>query len=382
MGATESEPSARHPFVTLVPYLPLAAPISFAGWWLGPLESFDGPWLSDEFEDQARLLASVFRDTSGKPLKRPSILVRQADGADGVPPTPEEYRCLQLAVAFAVIHQNIYWSPDAQGDSWRVATSDNAVIWAQPLDLAHGYITLGRGARVQTMAGGHRLGDPAFSIQPPLELHMPVNISLDTELLEAVYTVLLEPPAGSEHVASSVSVAIRWLIKSWQNTPSITWEDRLVFVKVATEALTGKERNHESAAKLVEIFRQAETQEGEGVGLECLLWRADQQVRDRTYLDRGRPKTVTITELEHWACALGDARNAVVHADPVTQHVYFEEGSPYNGPFVEIGDRVVREAITVVVGSCGYPAVWRRGMSRTSLAVYRHLIQAREEETL
>ena len=50
--------------------------------------------------------------------------------------------------------------------------------------------------------------------------------------LESIYLVLSQPPGGHEVGASRLLVAIRWLLRSWQNTASITWEDRLVFLKV------------------------------------------------------------------------------------------------------------------------------------------------------
>jgi len=377
--AESSVPS--NPVACLVPYLPLSTPLVFSGWWLGPLESFGGPWLSTEFEQSVRRLAEVFRDPAGQPLRRPSILVSEVDGADGAPPSREALRCLQLAIAFATIQQNVYWSSDDRHDGWRVATSDNAMLWVQPLDLVDHRIALGRGSRVQSTAGGYKLTDEGFLIPPPLELHLPFYITLDAELLEALYTVLMQPPAGTEHVVSSIAVAVSWLIKSWQNTPSITWEDRLVFVKVATEALTGKERSHESAAALLEIFRSTPDQRGAGVGGSCLLWQPDEPLLTRTYTKNGRPTASEVTQMEHWACALGDARNAVVHGEADIEHMYHEANSPYAGPFVEIGDRVVREAITVILGALGYPRVWRRGIARASFAAYEHLLEVNSSES-
>lgn len=67
------------------------------------------------------------------------------------------------------------------------------------------------------------------------------------------------------------------------------------------------------------------------------------------------------------------ARNTVVHALGSPTLVYEQSGSPYAGPHVEVGDRVMREAICVELGACGYPDVWRRGLTRASMAVLRRL---------
>jgi len=250
---------------------PLRAEVEFAGWRLGPLASFRGAWESPEFREAAEELAGAFRDASGASMNHVALLERVSSGTDGHRPTDEEMRALDLAITFATIHQNPYWTVESQYDSWRVATTDNAAIWVQPIDIQEGRIALGRGGRVSILSGGHRLHDEDFTIQPPLELHMPTRVSLDARLLEALHSTLLDPPAGKEQDVEALAVAIRWLTKSWQNSPSITWEDRLVSLKVATEALTGEDKSHLSAAALVELFRSAHLQPGDAIGAEDLL---------------------------------------------------------------------------------------------------------------
>ena len=150
--------------IILAPYLPLAAPVEFTGWWLGPLESFSGPWLSPEFETAGRTFAAAFRDVFGNPISRPSLLAHAESGVDGSSPPSESYNALQLAISFATVQQNAYWSPEASNDGHRVATVDNAQRWAQPLDLTDTHIAIGRGSRVAVTSGGHRLMDPSFFV--------------------------------------------------------------------------------------------------------------------------------------------------------------------------------------------------------------------------
>jgi hypothetical protein len=367
------------PYVLGLPYLPMSEPVEFCGWWLGPLDDFDGQWCSPKFEAMSRSFLASFRDAGGKPIEKSSLLVRSNGGADGVPPTHDEFTALQLALAFAAINQNDYWSPDTQHDTWRVATTDNADLWVQPLDLAGGWISLGRGARVSVTGGGMRVTDRDFLVPAPLELHLPVGVQLDAELLEATYQTLLAPDDAHAYRAATIRVALRWLLKSWQNTTSISWDDRLVFLKVATEALTGEDKNVDSAKRLGAIFAAALDQPGEGVGVDELLWSPDEPMVTRRWTTRGgETRSEEVSQFVHWCCALGDARNALVHGEDGTQHDYVLADSPYEGSFVEIADRVVREAICVLLGECGYPAVWRRGLTRASFRLWEKLTQ---EET-
>jgi hypothetical protein len=182
--------------------------------------------------------------------------------------------------------------------------------------------------------------------------------------------------------ASRLRVAVRWLLRSWQNTPSITWEDRLVFLKVATEALTGEESTVESARQIEALFERASLQEGSGIGTANLLWRSGQPRLVRSWTTRsGSSKSETVSAFVHWLGALGDARNALVHGEDAVALDYRQVGSPYNGPFVEIGDRIVREAILVLLGEAGYPAVWRRGFARASFRALQYFASVSEEET-
>lgn len=370
-----------HPTLLAFPLLPLKKALTFGPWWLGPTEQFEGPWFSPEFEARARRFLSAFRDSSGQPITGGALLARTDTGADGQPPNGGESTALELAVGFATIDQNPYWSPTTSTTAWNVATTDNAAMWIQPLNITEGWIALGRGSRVSITCGGRSLNNDDFTIPTPLELHMPFTVTLDAEAVGAIYDILTTPPAHHQEDASRVRVAVRWLLRSWQNTPSITWEDRLVFLKVATEALTGVESTVVSGRQIEALFERASAQEGSGIGTDDLLWRAGKPHLVRSWKTRaGSVKNESVSAFVHWFAALGDARNALVHGEDAVPLDYREAGSPYNGPFVEMGDRVMREAILVLLGECGYPAVWRRGLARASFHALRHLTKVSEEE--
>ncbi len=111
------------------------------------------------------------------------------------------------------------------------------------------------------------------------------------------------------------------------------------------------------------------------------FWSPGERTCTRRWLSRGNEKAFDLTQFVHWCCALGDARNSIVHGEAGTSLAYDELDSPYRGPFVEIGYRVVREAIAVLLGECGFPAVWRQGLARGHLQMYRALRQLDAEET-
>lgn len=353
-----------NPVVIVCPYLPLREPAQFSGWWLGPLAEFDGLWLSRRFENCVRKFLQGFRDSGGAVISSPALVAREASGVDGVPPTMEEQRALGTTIAYATIDANPYWGPGSQ--AWNVATTDNADMWVQPLDVEEGGVTFERGGRVRIQSAGHRFRGQGFSVPPPLELHLPSPVTLDGELLMASYQVLRGTFTEHGARAARLEVAMRWLVKSWLNSASIAESDRLVFLKIASEALTGQTRkSRRAAAQLRRIFEGALAQEGDGFGIEELLWDPDEPCFPRD--------GCSLTALEHWYMALADARNKAVHGAPSVPLTYEQSGSSYVGPFAEVGDRVLREAINVELGACGYPAVWRRGFSRGSFKALQYL---------
>jgi hypothetical protein len=147
-----------------------------------------------------------------------------------------------------------------------------------------------------------------------------------------------------------------------------------VFLKTATEGLTGTDESRESARLLRDRYATCLTQDGEAVGSDDLLWSQDEPSFVRCWrTGSGKTTTATLAAFEHWYMAFADARNAVAHRGRATTLVYAEAGSPYEGPFVDIADRVLRELVTLTLGLCGHPAVWRRGLGRASYRAWQRL---------
>jgi hypothetical protein len=250
-----------------------------------------------------------------------------------------------------------------------MATADNADLWIQPLDLVDHWITVERGSRINTVVGGHRLTDEGFAIPAPIELHMPGGVTFDDVAADALYKALTGP-AEAQHI----STAVDWLLKSWLNSTSISGSDRVVYLKTAIEALTGESRTRKAGPALRDLFESTADQEGDGLGIDALLWTPGERTRSRLW-GPDPSQSGEVTELEHWYGALADARNEIIHDGTSGDGWYRQPGSVYEGPIVEVADRVAREAILVALGNAGFPVAWRVGMGRASFAAFRHLSQ-------
>ena len=141
-------------------------------------------------------------------------------------------------------------------------------------------------------------------------------------------------------------VAVDWLIASWRNTPSLSWESRLVQMKTAFEALLDESDTARALPLLRRLFEEAEPYQDDP------LWQPNEPTKTRVVRDR----VFEVTLIEHWYGALSDARNAIIHEGRRGAEVLaYDEESPYRGPFVDIGDRVLREAIKAKLVTLGYP---------------------------
>lgn len=363
---------AAIPAVALLPYLPLAEPVRFNGYRLGPLGDFGGPWDSRELEAATAKFAALFVDGSGRPVERPTLLASEQAGVDGSLPDIGTRQALIGAIGFAVIDANPLWSEESARQGWSVATADNADLWFQPIDLDTGSIATAVGSKVQTLRGGGTLDGPP--IPPPVELHLGVGRrKLDEELLDALHRVL----SGSTPTVDRgrLQTAIRWHLKAWFNSGSISDEDRILFLKVAFEGLSGTEKSTETAKRLNLLFGSTMEQEGSPIGIDALLWSPWEPTLARSHRSQVEDRQL----FEHWFMAFASARNEIIHSGRVARTDYSEPTSPYTGPLVETADRVVREAIKVMLGRCGFPAVWRSGFARAALRAANHLRELSDE---
>jgi hypothetical protein len=83
-----------------------------------------------------------------------------------------------------------------------------------------------------------------------------------------------------------------------------------------------------------------------------------------SYTKAGSTVTHNTTDLQHWFLAFSNARNAVIHKGVVPKLRYRGARSRYNGHFVDVGERLLRESIKVSMVGLGYSNIWRSQLWR------------------
>jgi hypothetical protein len=119
--------------------------------------------------------------------------------------------------------------------------------------------------------------------------------------------------------------------------------DRVVMLKTGFEALTGTSDSWDSSVRLRRLF---ETQlAGRSPG-ECedLLWSPSET--ERFFVHRKKRQTPA-TDLQDWFMAFAYVRNSIIHRGEAEQGRYRKAKSSYNGHFVFVAERLLREAIRV-----------------------------------
>jgi hypothetical protein len=363
---------ASNPVFAFCPYLPLQKPVEFGGWWLGSPELFQGPWLRPSFEDAARKFLTRFRDAIGKPLGNPSILARIDTGADGVLPNEMVRDALQAVLHFCTLDANPA-REEATGmsswGSWQMATSDNSELFLWPLDDVGGQFAVQRGSLVRTLEGGGRFDSPDVVVSAPLELHLPLTgVRLDAKVFDAIYSVLVSGaghPQGVE--VARVQRAIRWLAKAWKNSESITFSDRLVFLKTGFESLLDESAAWDGAVRLRELFTRVA---GSETHTDHLLWSPTEAERHIVYSRSGKPRERKATDLESWYDSFANARNDIIHEGSTSEPMFTVAGTRYEGPHFHTGERVLREAIKMKLTELGCPRLWWESGRRRFWEIY------------
>ena len=353
---TEAPRLVRDPVVMLCPYLPLERLHHFGPWKLMPLGSYQGPWLSPEFETLARTYAAAFRDSIGGRIDNPALLVSGEHGVDGALPSDVERQALQATIDLGFLSGNPgYRAADEESDGWRSLTSDNTEVYVQPLTPS-GHLAIGRGLIIRMLSGGHRVDD-SLVLGAPQELHVPWGATGDEDVMAAAYAVFrgTHHDAQRANFANRLRLAVNWLSKAWRNTPSIRWEDRIVLLKTGFEALTDTSKTHEEASWLRSLFERHLAEVPPEL-LDDLLWTTSES-RSMSYTYGDPARTIAVTQLEHWFHEFGEARNAIIHGAQSWPSTYLVDG-PYKGLFVYVASRLLIEGIRVALAEFGYDRLW------------------------
>ena len=348
-------------------------PVTFAGWELGPLQSFEGRWADPRFKDLAITFLCKFVGTDNQPIENPALLCRQGRPLDGEAPSREEVRALELSLVFAFVDKNPRGCPEGSHEGWAMVTADNAELYEWPIDLEQGRVTLSAGYLVTRQIAGYLIRDQKLALKPPRDLHMPMPTSPDPLVLTGIYETVLRSlrSPGTCSTADRVRVAVDWFAKAWHNTKTLEHPERLVYLKTAFEALTGKSKTHKSARELRRIFEDSKFLVWSPEDSEFLVWSPEEKP-DRTWVDKNDRPWPDLTNLEIWFRTYGDVRNEIIHEGRVPELMYSGPNPAYSGHFFFTAEFLLRGVIKVLLASkLGYEDIWRPQLWRT--------INAREE---
>ena len=364
---TNQGPEVSHPHLLFCPYLCMREPVTFAGWELGPLDSFQDRWADPRFKDQAIAFLRKFVGTNNEPIENPALLCREGRQLDGEAPSPEEVGALQLSLVFAFVDGNPRSRPGNHEHGWAMMTADNADLHLWPIDLEQGRVIKSTGYLVATHTVAFGASDRELALSPPVDLHVPSFVhSPDCLVLTGIYeTVLgsLRSP-GAKRAADALRVAVDWFAKAWRNTATVEYAERLVYLKIAFEALTGTSNNWKNSRWLRDMFEELPDTTGEDS--EILVWSPEEEpVHVRHWKDKcGHPQSTLTTDLEHWFMEFGRARNTIIHKGTTPKLTYAGPNSAYGGPFFATAEFLLRGVIKVQLSKLGYDDAWRSPLYR------------------
>ncbi len=340
------------------PFLPVGKHIQFADWTIGRLSDFEGKWLSNEFETLARTFLNSFR-YKGKSFSDKMAIFCPVDSKLGSwSPAEsdvhkEKYQALQHAVTFSCLDANQSLSVKQRQWNEGIITSDNTEIYAWPLDTDSKFVTLSHNAPQSWLDA--RPIDDELLMPVPIEVNIPLGTGkIDKNLLDEIYKILYNGSKNGDTASIRVLNSIKWLSKAWRNTESITYEDRIAFLKTGFEALSGKSTVWGGSKWLRMQYEELLDGDKSEADFDHLLWsNAEEESFSRTYTDKnGNEKEGKITPLQHWFCALADARNEIIHKGGVKEISYLEDNA-YKGCLPLIGERLLRESIKIQCSKCG-----------------------------
>ncbi len=199
---------------------------------------------------------------------------------------------------------------------------------------------------------------------PPQGLVSSRAITLDTALLEAVFSIMMTASKdGAPDEVLQLRNAIHWYLRAWSNNPETTEEDLVVFQKTALEALGGSSTSASALSALERIYSSVV-----GTISERDFLYTPKQEFQRTY----KGKTTDITDFAQWYWCLAETRNQIIHdtLGPDDWHIQIE-GSQFNGILWEVAERVIRELIVIRLAQFGFDQCALTDVRRRELAFTR-----------
>lgn len=348
----------------------MAEPVTFAGWELGPLPSFKGRWADPRFREQAIAFLGKFVGPDNNPIAKPALLCREGRQLDGEKPSREEVRALQLSLVFAFVDRNPRYNPENNQQARTIMTAENAELHVWPIDLEQGFVIKRTGYLVSTNTVTYMANNREQVLSPPVDLRMPKAAHCpDPLILTAIYETVLSSLQSPGEVRDSdalrVAVAVDWFAKAWHNTATVEYSERLVYLKIAFEALTGTSKNWKSARWLRETFEALPGTTPRDS--KILVWSPEEKaVHTHRWKDKcGHPQSRLITDLQHWFMEFGKARNNIIHEGKTPELMYAGSNPAYSGSFFFTAEFLLRGVIKVQLSKLGYDYVLRSPLRRT-----------------
>ncbi|MCO4239419.1 hypothetical protein NG702_18750 [Pseudarthrobacter sp. MDT3-28] len=360
------------PAFYLFPYLRLRVGVTAGPWSLQPL---DPKKLAAPFDDFGRTLSALlarFRDEAGQPLTTATLVQRTEPELAPGEAREHERDALRAAVSFAVADANAGYGNEIPWDAsaFDVATAEVATFLVGEISaLENGTFVRTRGGTLNyRRIGGGTVHDDFVVVTPPEGLVAIPELTLDGELLEAVYRVAVDALSDeSLKINREVLAALHWHSRAWENSPLHTMPDVLVQLKTAIEALSGKTGTAAGIAVLEGIYRSVSGT----ISASDFLWQESGPSFPREF----NKATKMYSSFGHWYWYLTDTRNAIVHdtESPVMEHI--ADGSPFQGNLFRVAERVTRELIKIRLAHLGHAEAALSPTSRGHLRIARQLGQ-------
>jgi hypothetical protein len=341
------------PTVFLAPYLKL--PVD--GLRVGPWHVISADALrweetaSDLAFEQAKGLLDLYH-RSRRVCEGFGVFLRRGRRLVGEDYTTKDLDLLRTTLLVALLDTNpsAVAGDDTTNAGHQAWTSDNVQIIGHGID-AEGHVAMRYGAMSTVWVGGLRIGDEHSEIAPPIEMPFPMlGRSPDPFYCDALWDVLRR---DSDDVRRTLG-AIAWLDLAWRNTPSTTFETRILMLKAGFEVLLG-------CGDRVDRQRS---------DLSALLDPPRPRLRVRRFATlRGQPREEAMSDLEWWFTRFTFLRNTIIHGERPTK-AELRHGRNWH---LWIAEYRLRQAIKELIARHGHPLVRLDPMSRAlALAIERY----------
>lgn len=335
--------------------------ISLGEWCAGSPPSGTA-WRSERFRDlTGDLLSTLARDG----FKHSAMVWHRDRGFDGELLPDDIIEAIQASVRFAALDANDHLRDDPNAGFY-IATSENAELYVQPIDVDHGGITHRRGGALKrVISGGLKIGQKSIPL-PDAVVPIQGHTLVSKKLSQAVFSAL----GSSKDRHRRVRIALEWHAVAMSNPRAVTMQQRIIALKTGFEALTGTSESREGARRLRRLFEVTCGPHVAKLPWPGLLWSPKERtdlVRVHTAIS-GKKKHDMRSELEDWFMTLATARNEVIHDGELSVFEYQAPSerplSRYQGTLFWIGERMLREAIKASLGAeillCGLLADWSK----------------------